>query len=530
MKDTIRVITLLAVILSGPLIVYWALSKEESLYYWVILVTPVLWIGLLLFWYLVLGWGKWHRRLLRTVLTVAVFVVLGVAFGYLFRYEGSLSGTSLPKFVPRWQSVEGVPAEPTRGAAIADANPPGEELLSAARDLTQFFGPDRNAILPGETVSFDWETTPPKEIWRRPMGAGWSSFSVAGRRVYTQEQLGEDECVTCYDLVTGQRVWKHADEGVRFLAVMTELRGAGARMSGEGPRATPTIHGDRVYTLGSTGIVNCIDRETGENVWKSNVLEDFDGAIPEWGKSTSPLVLEEAGIVIVSGAQEPGSTLTAYDLETGDVEWNYVGNGASYSSPRLMTLHGVEQVVSVNAKDVSGVEPATGKELWRISWPGSFPKVAQPMDAGEGRLLVTASYGMGSLLIEVTRDGNAWGAEQIWRSLRLKTKFSSASVREGFAYLLDEGRLACVEIETGERIWKSERYGFGQQLLVGDHLLIQSEPGAVAIGRASPEEFVESGRIEALDSMTWNAPALAGRILLVRNDREAVCYLLPGKP
>jgi len=193
----------------------------------------------------------------------------------------------------------------------------------------------------------------------------------------------------------------------------------------------------------------------------------------------------------------------------------------------LLTLQGTRQIVSVNAKDLSGVDPNTGKELWKYDWPGFNPKVAQPFKIGENQILVTASYGAGSHLVEVNQGEGKWTATRKWKSIKMKTKFSSVSVKDGLAYGLDEGRLSCIDLANGKRIWKKQKFGFGQQLLIGgSHLLVQAEAGYVVIGKISPDEFVETGRIEALSSMTWNTPTLAGRLLLVRNDKEAVCYLL----
>jgi outer membrane protein assembly factor BamB len=303
----------------------------------------------------------------------------------------------------------------------------------------------------------------------------------------------------------------------------------GAAMGGDGPRSTPTIFGERVFSLGSTGIANCLNIDDGELLWTRNVIKEYDGEVQRWGSANAPLVIPDENLVIFAGTDKPGATLIACDIDTGESRWVYQGSGASYSSPRIMTFSGVEQLISVNAKDVTGLSIKDGKELWKYEWSGNFPKVGQALRADENLLLVTASYGIGSPLLEISKKGEQWEVTKVWNSTRMKTKFSSAAIIDQHAYGLDEGRLACIDLKTGKKVWKGEKFGFGQHLLFGNQLLIQAEKGYLATGTITPEGFTETGRIEALDSMTWNVPAIAGRLLLVRNDREAACYLLPEK-
>jgi len=441
----------------------------------------------------------------------ALLMVGGGLFASLTRYEGSASGTSLPSFVWKWTPVvdEGIaPAEPVAKAVVG-------KLAEAEGvvDSPQFLGPNRDGVWSEPVASFDWEKNPPEELWRQAIGAGWSSFAVVGRRAVTQEQRHEEELVTCYDLLSGDLLWAHSDQA--------RLE---AKMGGLGPRATPTLAGEKVYAFGGTGILNCLNLLTGELFWSQDLGPRMEGHFPEWGKSTSPLLVDN--LVVVSGAENAGPTLLAFDAGTGEEAWVYSGSGASYSSAQLLELDGVRQIVSMNGRDVTGHDPATGAELWRFDWPGKQPRVGQPLLVGEDQLLVTASYGAGSFLLKIHRLDEIWAVEEVWKSKKLKTKFSSAVIRGDHAYGLDEGIMACIDLKTGGRVWKDGRYRFGQQLLVGDRLLVQGERGEVAIVKAEPTGYEETARITALDHMTWNTPTLAGRYLLVRNDREAVCYRL----
>ena len=519
MKNSIRLISLFFSLLFGPL-AYLAIYSQGMTYLnWFIAAAFILWLLLLGIWYLIFGGSSFKLRVRRFLAGVGTFVLLGILASQLLRYEGSSSGSSFPKLAWRWTEGSATVVE-TEKNAVAEAS-------KASADLLNFLGPDRNGKWDELPFHPDWNTRPPELVWRRAIGKAWSSFVIKGNKAITQQQNGDNEEVICLDTSTGDELWHYADENVRLL--LEKAENGGAAMGGDGPRSTPTIFEDRVFSLGSTGIANCLDLNTGNLLWSHNVIKENNGELQRWGSANAPLVIPAENLVVFAGTDRSGANLLAYDIETGASRWIYKGRGASYSSPRILTLEGVEQIVSVNAKDVTGLTIKDGSELWKYEWPGNFPKVGQPLKAGENRILVTASYGVGSPFIEITRNGAEWSVSELWKSTRMKTKFSSAVILGQYAYGLDEARLACIDLASGRKVWKGEKFGFGQHLLFGNQLLIQGEEGYLATGTISPEGYTETGRIEALHSMTWNVPAVAGRLLFVRNDREAACFLLPDK-
>jgi outer membrane protein assembly factor BamB len=535
MKRRLRLPLFLLILVPGPALIVWVIRQEMTFLNWFLPAVVLIWLGLLGVWYLVFGSGSGKTRVLRFGLVVAGFLAAGFLASRLLRYEGSAGGSSFPRFSWIWEKptvasgpVTGAPLDLAPPVANDSAPPNGD--ISITAELHDFLGPDRDGIWEDLPFNPDWTAHPPELLWRRPIGRGWSSFVVSGRRAITQQQVGDDEHITCLDLLTGAVLWHHRDPQVRLLLERAE--NTGAAMGGDGPRGTPTIHGGKVYAMGATGIINCLELESGRLIWSRHLIRELGGGIQRWGMATSPLVLPDGRGIVFAGPESPGPTLIACDPLSGETGWTYEGGGASYSSPRLMTFGGVLQIVSINATDVSGIDPATGRELWRHPWPGKFPKVAQPIAYGEDGLLVTASYGVGSLLLRITKAGpdSPFTVGEQWKTTRIKTKFSSPAIFGDHAYGLDEGRLACIDLATGERVWKNEKFGFGQHLLFGDRLLVQTERGDVVVGRVSPEKFHEEGRLAALSSMTWNTPALAGPYLLVRNDREAACYRLPPAP
>jgi outer membrane protein assembly factor BamB len=471
-------------------------------------------------WLLLLGlWWALHRRGVR-LKRLALFVVGTIAvvatFRSLLRYEGSADGSAMPSLAWRWQKHEPLPAlhsTPASAAAPSPA-PPG------MADMPRFLGAKGDGVLPEPDWQTDWKAHPPREVWRIKVGDGWAGFAVAGGRALTQEQRGTEEYVTCYDLATGKLLWAHADTA-RF----------DEAMGGIGPRSTPTIDvtQNAVFTMGAKGLLNCLELTTGKVLWNKDVLKDSGTTkSPEWGKSAAPLLL---GDNIVCSGGDNGATLIAYRRSDGQLVWKAGDDGGSYSSPVLMTLAGREQILSVNSNSVTGHDPATGSVLWKFDWPGMFPKVCQPVQVAPDRILVTTSYGLKSNLLEVkTATDGKMTVSSIWAASAPRTKFSSASVFGTHAYALDEGTFCCVDLATGERVWREGRYGFGQQICVGEHwMLVQAEKGFIALVKANPEKLEEVSRLEALHAKTWNPPTLAGRWLLVRNDREAVCFELPSK-
>jgi outer membrane protein assembly factor BamB len=367
----------------------------------------------------------------------------------------------------------------------------------------------------GVRLFTNWTRTSPLQVWRAKIGAGWSAFAVAGASAFTQEQRGPLEMVTCYALLTGDIIWAHWDR-TRYETMI----------GGVGPRATPTVDGDRIYALGATGILNCLDRETGHRHWTRDIIAENDSRVKEWGMSGSPLV--HGDLVIVSAGGKKGRSLVAYHKLTGEPAWQGGTDEAGYSSPRLAVLAGAPQVLILNHASVAAHDVSNGKLLWEEQWPSDHPTAANPVPVAGDRVLVSSGYGVGCALFQVekTAEGGL-RSRAVWRTKSLKAKFANFVVRDGFAYGLDDGILACVDLANGERRWKAGRYGHGQIILVEDLLLVSTEEGAAVLVQASPDTHRELTRFQPLEGKSWNPPALAAPYLLIRNAEEAACFELP---
>lgn len=401
---------------------------------------------------------------------------------------------------------------PVAAPAKADAN---HAAAPQARNYwTNFRGPNRDGRYEERAIKTNWAGGL-KPMWKQPVGDGFSSFVVADGVAFTIEQRRAQEVVAAYMVETGRELWTRA-WGANFSPDDT----------GDGPRSTPTWDEGRVYALGAQGELECLDAKTGKLIWQKNILTDNGAQNLQWGTAASPLVVDDKVVVMPGGSA--GKSFVAYNKLTGARAWSSQNDRASYTSPMLATLGGKRQIVGVTATRMVGLDPADGALLWSNSWGTSMGiNVSQPVVVAKNRVLISAGYGHGASLIELTPAGQGFTARGVWENINLKTKFNSPVYDNGYVYGLDEGTLTCIDAQTGERKWKGGRYNYGQVLYASGHLIVtDGATGEVALVRADPAQYAEVARFQALSGKTWNVPAIAGGRLLVRNGSEMACYNL----
>jgi outer membrane protein assembly factor BamB len=306
--------------------------------------------------FLVYAWVRtfslWSMNTQIIAITALVATQAGVH--QLVRLDG-FAGDGRPIWTWSWRPTpQRVLQEHQQSVAKESAvdNTTVELQHTTPHDSAGFRGNDRDGIARSKPFSLDWETHSPRKLWRQPIGGGWSSFAVVGDYCVTLEQRGEHEATVCYELKTGREVWEHLEKARFYEAT-----------SGEGPRATPTIHGGRVYSLGATGLLNCLDGATGEPLWTVNILTDNTAENRLFGVTGSPLIVGRM-VIVNSGGR--GSSLSAYDIDSGERIWQAGNSGASYSSPHFARLGGVEQILDFNADGLCAHELASGKPLWEV--------------------------------------------------------------------------------------------------------------------------------------------------------------------
>ncbi len=405
------------------------------------------------------------------------------------------------------------PATSPTPAGSAEKIGADAEAATTGANWSGFRGSKRDGVIRGVQIQTDWSQSKPIEMWRRTVGPGWSSFSVRGNHFYTQEQRGDDEIVSCYNLTTGEPVWRHRDRA-RFYE----------SNAGAGPRATPTLSNGRVYTFGATGVLNALNARDGSVVWSRNAASDTKTKVPDWGFASSPLIVGDIVVVATSGV------LAAYDAASGNPRWQGPADKGGYSSPQLVTINGVAQILLLNGEGVTSVSPADGKLLWKHEWNGDG--IVQPFVIAGSDVLLGSGSGLAAVglrRVSVTRGDTGWSVQERWTSTGLKPYYNDFVVHKGHAYGFDGSILACVGLEDGKRKWKGGRYGHGQIMLLPDQdlLLALSEEGELALVKATPDQFTELARFKAIEGKTWNHPALVSDVLLVRNGEEMAAFRLP---
>ena len=440
-------------------------------------------------------------------LTMIATIVLASGFWAFLRTNG-MTGDAHQDFSWRWAKTDEEKLLSRTNNKLVKMPMDSAAVMTKA-EWPGFRGPNRDAIIRGVLIETDWHKFPPVEMWHQSVGPGCSSFAVHGPIFFTQEQRGEYEMVTCYNISTGEPVWRHGDK-VRFWD----------SHAGAGPRSTPTLSKGRVYTLGATGILNVLDELSGAVVWSRNSASDTKVKIPGWGYASSPLVVDSVVIIAIA------DKLLAYDLDNGNLRWSSGSDsGVSYSSPQIFTLDGTRQVLFMNNEGATSYSPSSGKILWRLSLSGS--RIVQPSQISESDILIDAGNMKGMRRLAIRNESGKWSVEERWSTAGFKPYFNDYVVNKGNVFGLEGPGIVCIDIEKGSRKWRGGHLG-GQLILLADQdiLLVLSEKGELALVKAIPDRYTELGRFQAINGKTWNHPVMVGDILLVRNTSEMVAFRL----
>ncbi len=365
----------------------------------------------------------------------------------------------------------------------------------AAPEWPGFRGPNRDGVQRGMAFSKSLQASAPKELWRIQVGPAWSSFAVAGDYLLTQEQRGDEETVVCYDANTGKEVWVHSVPS-RF------FEGLG----GLGPRATPTIAGGNVYSMGAEGWLMKLDALSGKELWKVDLRKIAHMQPPMWGFSSSPLVVDSTVAVHSGGKGDKG--ILAFDTETGELRWSVAASEQSYGSLQMVDLAGVPLMALLTDQGAQFMEPTTGKVAFEYAWKHDGYRALQPQVIDGNHVLIPTGLGTGTRLIEVTKKEGDFVAEELWTTKSLKPDFNDIVIHKGYIYGFDDSIFTCIDLKDGSRMWKGGRYGKGQVLLLADSdlLLVLGEYGELALLSADPSERKELWKIEAIEGKTWNHP------------------------
>ncbi|HEY5706210.1 MAG TPA: PQQ-binding-like beta-propeller repeat protein [Terrimicrobiaceae bacterium] len=381
--------------------------------------------------------------------------------------------------------------------------------FATAVEWPQWRGVNRDGISTEKISPASWGKDGPKKFWKKEVGIGASSVAVREGRLYTMGNNGDIDVVFCLDATTGAEIWRH-----------TYPQPLGPRQFEGGPAGTPTIDGDKVYTLSHEGDLFCLSAASGKVLWSKNLQRDFGGNRQRWGYAGSPLV--DGGLVIVDSGGESASTV-ALDKTTGTLKWKSGNDSAGYSSPIGFDLAGTRCIAVFKGDALVGLNAANGQELWRYPWKTSYDVNAPTPIVFGDKILITSGYGTGCALLQV-RPGKAI---EIWRNKNMRSQLASPVLVQGYIYGIDGnvggGELRCLDLEDGKIKWK-QNIGGGTLIAAGGHLLALSERGELIVVEASPTSYREVARTQVLGGHCWVTPAVAnGKIYCKNNQGTLVC-------
>jgi outer membrane protein assembly factor BamB len=381
-------------------------------------------------------------------------------------------------------------------------------LALAGSDWPQFLGPSRDGSTSDGTLARGWlENGKLRERFRVPVGEGFAGIAVGEGRAYTMDTDGRSEFVFALDSGDGRHLWK--------------LRtGSSPRdnYGGHGPRTTPTFEGDRLFVLTAEGKLLSLLPASGELDWERDLKEDFGFRPPAEGAAASPLVWRGRLLVVVGGAA--GASVGAFDRRTGKTLWTRLDDRASYSSPVVMELQGAPQALFFLARRLVALSPGDGALLWSYPWETyDGVNVATPIAAGPNRIFISSGYDQGAALLDLGRGDEP---QVLWRNREMKNHFNNSVFRDGVLYGFDMAILKAIDAESGRTLWRERGFGTGSVVVVGDHLVVLSDEGEVALVEPDRAGLRVLKRQSVLDSQSWTPPSIASGRLYLRNHRELV--------
>ncbi|MCP3962961.1 MAG: PQQ-binding-like beta-propeller repeat protein [bacterium] len=381
-----------------------------------------------------------------------------------------------------------------------------------AESWTRWGGPSQDFKAPGEGIAASWGEAGPKTLWSRELGDGYSTILVEDGRLYTMYRAGDEEAVICMKADSGETIWEkrydhdpHENHAVQF---------------GIGPRATPLIAGDRIYTIGVAGRMHSMSKADGEIHWSHDLWgEEFGGNLLPHGYSSSPIEYKDTVIALVGGE---GKSIVAFDKKDGSVAWQSMSYKNSYSTPQILEVDGQEQLVAFMAKELIGVDPGSGEELWRYAQENQFEQNINNPALVDGQYLFLSSPQAGARGLKLTRgeDGKTQ-VEELWSTRKIQF-YHVTSVQKGdYVYgssgMRSPAFMSAVNVKTGEIPWRKRGFAKANSVYADGRVIVLDEEGKLYLTTATPEDLTVHSEVELLERVAWSAPTIVGKNMYVRD-------------
>ncbi len=382
----------------------------------------------------------------------------------------------------------------------------------------QYRGPNRDGVYENDKKIKLWQSDAPREVWKTPIGDGFSAIVFSGKLMYTMfAGDGEDstEYIAAFDPKSAREKWRYA-VGKMF-----------SDPFGNGPRATPTIDGNMIYALGSMGELHALNKKNGKLAWKASFVEKFESRVPRRGFTTSPLIDGDNVLVIVGGGE--GEALASFNKKTGELAWTAHDGRPSHSSPIQAEIDGVKHnfFTSVRVVDKKPVHEALsvssdGKVLW--STPSLPAVIAMPLHIPPDKFFVSGSMDEGCAVYQVVQEGGDMKVKEVWANRSMKNHFNSSLYYDGHIYGFSKSTFKCIDAETGEQKWAKRGFGKGNVIIGGGYMIVVSDKGKLAVLEINPEEYVEVKSAQVLNGKSWTTPTYVNGKIYLRNRTEMACF------
>lgn len=389
-------------------------------------------------------------------------------------------------------------------------------------DWPQWRGPNRDGISLETGLLDRWPEKGPEALWRISVGEGYSGVAASNGRLFSMWDEAESQYLVCVDARNGKEMWRH------------KLGSSFKDGWGNGPRSTPVVDNTIVYVTSARGYLLAVDVADGKVLWDHDLPSEFGGRIPDHGYSSSPLVEGNKLFVEVGGRED--YSFVAFNKSTGDIIWHSQTDEPSYSSPIAVTMHNTRQIVFLSAAGLFSVSPMDGRLYWRYDWEARCPatklptNIATPIFIAPDKIFISGGYGtvIGAAVVRIQKRGDRFSVEELWKNKVMKNVVNQSVYYDNCIYGFDNNKLACVDVETGEKKWEIRGFQRGSLIAADGHLIVLSERGKLALVEASPVEFREISSVQILDGICWTSPSLANGRLYLRNHEEMVCFDLSG--
>jgi outer membrane protein assembly factor BamB len=393
--------------------------------------------------------------------------------------------------------------------------------FALSQEWPQWGGPTRDFKAASKGISGAWPANGPRQLWSRELGDGYSSIVVDRNRLFTMYRKGEQDIVVALDAGTGKTIWEHKADGTFLPRMQME--------NGPGPHSTPLLLGDRLFTVGVTGKLHCLNKETGAPIWFHDLWQEFNGTKLNRGYSVSPIAYKQTVIVPVGG---PGHAIMAFNQKDGTVAWSKQDFSNAHASPILINVDGQEQLVLFMQQEIGGFDPNNGEELWRHPHPTQYGlNISTPVWGEDNLLFCSSAYTGGSRVLQLSRKDGKTTATELWFSNRMRIHIGTAIRLGGYVYGssgdFGPAFLSCVEVKTGKVVWQDRSLSRASLLYADGRLIMLDEDGQLALGTVSPEGLKIQSKTELLSRLAWTVPTLVGTRLYVR-DRRMIMALELG--